>query len=166
MPGALSSSGWSRATIGSMSPDAATRAHVRSNQWPAITVATFATPLVPAIVMAVWAGLVNSTIAAAMFTFKGAYVIALVLVAFPGLPVFLLMRQLRWVRWWTALMTGLVFGVGVWFAISSPGVSIWSGVFLGSVGALTALVFWLIWRTSVVRQPFDHLGVLPGEIGD
>ena len=93
-------------------------------------------------------GVANSSLGAALFCFVAAYLVSLPLVAVLGLPVFLLIRHLEWLRWWSALLAGLPFGVVVWLAIRSPGTGMGSGVFLGSVGSLSALVFWLTWRRS------------------
>ncbi len=114
----------------------------------AILLAVLATPLVPGFMVGVFGGVVNFTLKAALFCFVAAYLVSLPLVVVLGLPVFLLIRHLEWLRWWTALLAGLPFGVAVWLAIRSPGTSMGSGVFLASVGSLSALVFWLTWRRS------------------
>jgi hypothetical protein len=77
-----------------------------------------------------------------------------------ALPSFLLLRRFGVVRWWSALLVGIAIGVVV-FAFVLPGGSgpvtsdsrlIWCG----SMGALSALVFWVIWRRGHMSAPRTH----------
>lgn len=72
-----------------------------------------------------------------------AFYFALPVIAAIGLPLFLILRALRWLRWWSCAIAGalggasvvvLVSGAGAWQARDLP---VWC-----VVGALAALAFW------------------------
>jgi hypothetical protein len=83
-------------------------------EWPAIGVATLVAPLVPGISM----GLVL-TVSDPKDWLLGltmpliCYQLSLMTTAVVGLPLFLVLRQLNWLRWWVALLTGCPLGFGI-----------------------------------------------------
>jgi hypothetical protein len=85
----------------------------------------------------------------------GGYIISLPLIALVGLPVFLLLRQLRWLRWWTALLSGAPFGLFMALPFRSPSDRPWHSVGFALIGSVTALVFWLIWHTLTTEFTLD-----------
>jgi hypothetical protein len=76
---------------------------------PAIGIAVFATPLVPGTVLALASAGDPNTRWAAVPVIVIGYPISLVLTAIGGLPLFLVLRRLEWLRWWTALLAGMPF---------------------------------------------------------
>lgn len=79
-----------------------------------------------------------------IFYFYAAWATALL-----GVPSFFALRKLGAIRWWSAVIVG--FGVGAlvlalidpryFNAVAQEGILLWGGV-----GALSAFVFWLIWK--------------------
>ena len=68
-----------------------------------------------------------------------------------GLPSFLLLRKLGAIRWWSASLVGLIVGILGLAFVSPRGMYSLSTdlglcVLWGSIGALSAVVFWVIWR--------------------
>jgi hypothetical protein len=70
------------------------------------------------------------------------WIYAGILAALIALPVFLILKRLRLVRWWTALVTGsLVGGVGSFVVNARTTAEILQVVIAGTVGGL---VFWFV----------------------
>jgi hypothetical protein len=72
-----------------------------------------------------------------------------------GLPAFLILRPFKPGHWWSVSAVGFLLGVSV-VAIVQGSLSLSSnpeafGIY-GIAGALSALVFWSIWRPSVSQQ--------------
>lgn len=65
-----------------------------------------------------------------------------------AVPLFFAARRFNLVRWWTAIVGGFVIGAGISVALQWPN---WSGPLdlitniYGATGAVSGLVFWLIW---------------------
>jgi len=101
---------------------------------PAIAVAVVAAPAVPGALLALCAAADPSSRWAAVPLVMVDYQLSLLLVACVGLPVFLALRQLNCLRWWTALICGVPFGLAMSFAIEPAAASIWNHLVLGFVG--------------------------------
>lgn len=67
-----------------------------------------------------------------------------------GVPAFFLLRRFRPGRWWAAALVGLVLGIFVACALRLPNFPD-PQMFLtmGPLGALSAVVFWSIWRLGL-----------------
>lgn len=64
-----------------------------------------------------------------------------------GLPTFLLLRPFRPGQWWSVLAAGFLLGTIASILIRLPGQPDLADVLKnGPTGAVTALVFWLIWK--------------------
>jgi hypothetical protein len=115
-------------------------------EWPAIGVAVLVAPLVSGIVL----GIVGTVASPGdwplglMMPLVG-YQFSLAATATVGLPIFLILRQLRWLRWWVALLIGFPIGFLVGHFLFS-GQPLWNPGLLGAIGSLSSWVFWLLWR--------------------
>ncbi|WP_394537633.1 hypothetical protein PRJ39_16120 [Lysobacter enzymogenes] len=88
-------------------------------------------------------GLSPDDIGVAMLAFYAAWLV----VASIGLPTFLALRWLGWLRWWSCVLAGAVGGAG--FVAVLSGVQVWQAgdlAFWGLIGAVGALAFWLAMR--------------------
>jgi len=89
------------------------------------------------------------------------YFFSLVAILVFGVPAFLLGRRLNLIRWWSAVISGFFIGVLVAVVFVRPRIVQFSPdfirddlrgfLFLGTTGALSALVFWLIWKQGTTR---------------
>jgi hypothetical protein len=77
----------------------------------------------------------------------GFYLISIFFILLIGLPMFILLKHFKLFKWWTALIAGSVGGFAV------PCIIFWKIAFsengyllFVAIGALSALVFWLILR--------------------
>jgi len=62
--------------------------------------------------------------------------------------LFVVLRSVNALRWWSAVVGGLVVGVLLWTVF--PGVNVWPVLRLWVIaGAVTGLVFWAVWRTGM-----------------
>ncbi len=62
--------------------------------------------------------------------------------------LFGVLRSVQALRWWSAAIGGVVVGVLLWTVF--PGVNVWPVLRLWvTVGAVTGLVFWAVWRTGM-----------------
>ena len=67
-----------------------------------------------------------------------------------GVPAFLILRQFRPGAWWSVALVGLILGVVTAYLLRLPGVPSFETVMLdGLLGVLSALSFWLIWKSSL-----------------
>jgi hypothetical protein len=73
-----------------------------------------------------------------------------------GLPAYLLGRRLKLISWWSTMIVGFSIGVAVALLLEwrSPGFAdplrqllVTCGSY-GSVGAISGIAFWLVWRGS------------------
>lgn len=71
-----------------------------------------------------------------------------------ALPLFLLGRRMRLIRWWSAIVCGFLIGALVSVGLQWPN---WNGIFdpatllYGTTGSVSGFAFWLIWRQGQVR---------------
>jgi hypothetical protein len=73
------------------------------------------------------------------------YLYSLLATVFLGLPVFLVLRRLGLIRWWSALASGAAIGALVTVLVN-PAAAVSRDVFLAiGAGALAALGFWAVW---------------------
>jgi len=80
-----------------------------------------------------------------------AYLVAAFLTAALGIPIFLVLRHVNLVRWWSALLSGAAIGVLVALAFGAvhDGVAI---IVMSAAGAASAFVFWLIVAPVTTRN--------------
>jgi hypothetical protein len=118
-----------------------------ARQGNATSAAFLIAPLVPSMLSAVLSPIGSHW---ALATLVGFFVISyLITLAFEvalGLPILLLMARFRLVRWWTALISGLIVGVVVAIALRLPNlVEVRDVLVLGLEGAASAFTFWVVW---------------------
>jgi len=71
---------------------------------------------------------------------------SLIFVFLFGLPCFLVLERFQLVRWWTAVITGIIVGVIATVIVRFPSYPLfWKLVSNAGTGALSAFVFWVIW---------------------
>jgi hypothetical protein len=73
-----------------------------------------------------------------------------------GLPTFIAFSRLGIVRWWSTSIAGFVAGAIVLIIIDPRGLNVVAekGIWLwGGTGALSALVFWLVWKRGQDYRP-------------
>lgn len=73
------------------------------------------------------------------------YFYTLVITVLFAVPAFLVLRQLKYVRWWSASLVGFAAGV-IGAALTGGAGSAKVVMFWGLPGAFGALSFWMIWR--------------------
>ena len=74
-----------------------------------------------------------------------------------GLPTFFVLLRFGLVRWWTALLVGLIIGGVSAFVVESPHSPTASLVlFMAGTGMVSALGFWLIWRQGRQATGIDQ----------
>lgn len=116
----------------------------------ATVVGFLAASLVPPTVLSAIAPLSDElTIVSFAGSFLVSYPFSLAFVMVLGIPTFLLLRRFGTGWWWLILPIGFFLGSLVLMAFQSPIYLTFREVALyGSLGAASALVFWLIWRRS------------------
>jgi hypothetical protein len=68
-------------------------------------------------------------------------------VLFLGVPSFILCRRLGLVRWWAALIVGMLIGVLVSIAVRAGSQAYWEVFFkFVPTAAAAALAFWVVWN--------------------
>lgn len=114
------------------------------------------TPLVPGTLMGAILPFVDRTDDwwAGVLLIPIAYEFSLLLTVVIGLPVFLVLRQMNWLRWWVAPVVGLPIGFRVGYSLFK-GQPIWNPAVLGVIGSLTAFAFWLIWHKLTTVRTLD-----------
>src|SRR5690242_2396429 len=64
-----------------------------------------------------------------------------------AVPAFLALNHAGWVRWWSAIGAGFVIGAIVGIVVVLPNRPQLQGLLpMASLGALSGLAFWLVWR--------------------
>jgi hypothetical protein len=131
---------------------------------PASIIGFLVAPIVPALGAGLTTPIVGTSPSAKVVIalFPIAYEISFVAILVVGVPLFLIGRRLRLIRWWTALITGLVAGVVValvfqWDLLTdvpTEPLNVQPATLLlyGTEGALAAFLFWLVWRQSQPRN--------------
>jgi hypothetical protein len=123
---------------------------------PAIGVAILVTPIAPGTVLALGGVLVDpSSSWAAIPIILVAYNVSLPLVALIGLPVFLVLRRTKWLRWWVSLLVGYPLGLAMSFAVLPTAEAGWKHLLFGFLGSISAFVFWLTWRKLTTEFTLD-----------
>jgi hypothetical protein len=62
-----------------------------------------------------------------------------------GIPLFLAFNHFHLVRWWSAILSGLIVGSAAAF-VFAPSPSVWTVETFALEGAGSALLFWVVWR--------------------
>jgi hypothetical protein len=83
-----------------------------------------------------------------------------------GVPLFLLGKHLKLIRWWSAIVAAFAVGILVEIVVNLERLDylyrqVMSGddrslLFFGATGAISAFVFWLIWRQGEGRSPSQN----------
>lgn len=82
------------------------------------------------------------------------YIYSLTLAALLGMPLFFIARHYDLVRWWTALLSGIIAGAIFAAMYRYPGSMQANDFFpLCADGAAAALVFWAVWKKGVTLSP-------------
>ena len=113
--------------------------------------------VVPPAVMAIGSPLSGYyDIGSILGTFAIACPFSLMATMFLGVPAFFLLRPFRPGHWWSVLAAGFILGVMVAVILRLPGPpNPHDFIPYGPIGALTVLVFWLIWRRSTPETGSD-----------
>ena len=117
--------------------------------------ATLSAPLVPAFLGALMTplggGAINTDLTSVLGLTVVVYPFALVLGSIVGLPIFLVFRRYRLVRWWSAVLAGAIAGV-FWVGVITLRFDLRNLVLLTIEGSLGGLVFWAIWRLHAYTE--------------
>jgi len=110
-------------------------------------------PIVPALAFALFSPAFNSDLGSIAGASVFFYLFALVPTIVLGVPAFVILLRFNLVRWWSSAVAGSLVGVVVAVVISG-GASVTASAlgFCAAVGALAALVFWLIARRAAVYR--------------
>jgi hypothetical protein len=118
------------------------------------TTATVLGFLVASSIPAAWVALVAPlsgalSLQSFVASFLVAYFFSAIATSFLGIPAFLALRRMGLVTWWSALASGLCIGAAMAIVIRLPNSpelrDLWA---MGLQGGVSALAFWLIWRTG------------------
>ncbi len=64
-----------------------------------------------------------------------------------GVPAFYVLRRLKMIRWWSALLSGCAIGAIMAVVIRLPSLPMCDDIYIMSLaGAASGFVFWVIWR--------------------
>ena len=75
------------------------------------------------------------------------YSASICVVAVLGIPSFLILNRFRRVSWFSSVISGLLIGLLVAMVVTLPNlVTLHDALVMGSIGALSALSFWQIWK--------------------
>jgi hypothetical protein len=108
--------------------------------------------LPPVVVMTTRAAMQDHSNLSHLFGEAGAlYIVVLPVVLVLGGIVFWLARSFDFVRFWVALAAGAVIGAFFGLPAAAEGFRSTELLDLATAGALSGLVFWLIWRLGVAR---------------
>ena len=109
-------------------------------------------PMIPAIALAVLTpvtgGLINTDLLSVIGLSLILYIFCMAAALFLGLPSFLFLRSYNAIRWWSAGGLGFCIGAVVEIVVRLPQL-VWDFraiAIFGSLGLLTGLVFWFIWK--------------------
>jgi hypothetical protein len=69
-----------------------------------------------------------------------------------GIPAFLVLSRFDAVRWWSALLVGVVIGMVAGAVLGVRFIGPLGLLVMACAGAVSALTFWLIWRCGKERQ--------------
>jgi len=131
----------------------------------AAVIGFLAAPIIPGLALGLGTPLGPPDLSTVLATMLGllpvGYFFSLVAILVFGVPAFLLGRRLNLIRWWSAVISGFFIGVLVAVVFVRPRIVQFSPdfirddlrgfLFLGTTGALSALVFWLIWKQGTTR---------------
>lgn len=132
----------------------------RTREYVHTTIAFLIAPLVATLTLVVFrsspTGEINTNIATVWRLTADLYFFAVAATLVFALPTFLAFRRFGLIRWWSTALVGFVVGILAFvifgvrasstLASHSTEILVW-----GCIGALSALVFWSIWRWG--RRP-------------
>jgi putative effector of murein hydrolase LrgA (UPF0299 family) len=119
----------------------------------ATLIAFLTVPVIPSLVGAVLTPETRRFDVVTIVVFAGiSYLISAAVAALFGAPIFFWLRRINLVRWWSALITGFVVGAVMALVVRLPSLAHMREILLlGLEGAVSAFVFWLIWKQG--REP-------------
>jgi hypothetical protein len=122
----------------------------------AALVGLFTAPLIAAVILWVWPELTEKYPAfPGLLGLLVVYFLSVVWVTIFGAPIFFLFLYFKLVRWWSAIAGGFVTGALMPVLLHLPYIaSVQEILSEGSVGAISGLGFWLIWRRG--RESAKH----------
>ena len=121
------------------------------NRLSSTLAAFFIAPLVPAVACALLTpisrGPINTDVVSVLELTPAFYCFSIAASTSLGGPLFLLFNHYNLVRWWSALLCGMLVGVILSALFRQPGaVHARDFLLIVPLSALSALVFWAIWR--------------------
>jgi hypothetical protein len=119
--------------------------------WPEI-LGFLAAAVFPTVMLAVLEALTTSYDLATVLVFSVlAFPVAATAVVMLGVPTFLVLRRFAPGQWWMPLVAGLILGMPLLLVL--PGqLSLKTALTFVPLTALSALVFWLVWRWLSERE--------------
>ena len=128
---------------------------ISMRQWQATLLGFLAASLLPAVFQATVFPLSGERdVASISATFLVAYWFSALFVGILGVPMFLILRRLGLVSWWSAAIGGTLGGVMVPFIlINNPEVAVLTRFTV--LGAVSGLLFWTCWRLGAAG-PFAN----------
>jgi hypothetical protein len=117
------------------------------------SIAFLTVPLIPSLIGAVLQPATGEFDASTLLVFGViSYVITAVAAGLLGAPIFYWLLRINLVTWWSALITGFLVGTAVAVIVRLPNLaSLREVLLLGFEGAISAFIFWLIWKQG--REP-------------
>lgn len=105
-------------------------------------------PVVPAVAFSLLYPLAGFEIISILASFAVYYPYSATAVLLLGLPAFLALRPFRPGNWWSVMSVGFLLGVLVAIILRLPSTILHPEDFIvtGPIAAISALVFWLIWK--------------------
>ncbi len=106
-----------------------------------------ASTLLPAVVVSVRTPLTDDlTVSSFIASLFVAFLFSLAANVLLGVPTFLIMRKLKWMRWWSAVAVGLVLGALLSVLIRFPSFDASDFLTIVPLTVLSTLTFWVIWK--------------------
>ena len=120
----------------------------RMKEIPAATLGFVIASFVPAITMILSAPIVGGDSIVILGLSPFIYFFSTAAIVLFGIPIFLLLRRLQYVYWWSALLVGFAIGalVGVILLPHPVANQINNISRFGLLGSASAFAFWMIWR--------------------
>jgi hypothetical protein len=116
-------------------------------------IAFLTVPVIPSLISAVLQPMTKEFDALTLLVFAAiSYLISAAVAGLLGAPIFYWLLRIDLVRWWSALIAGFFVGTAVAVMVRLPNLaSLREVLLLGLEGAISAFVFWLIWKQG--REP-------------
>lgn len=103
--------------------------------------------LFPAVVGALLSPITEGRLLSALGLMPIFFFFSSIATAVLGIPAFVLLNHFGLIRWWSAALSGLAIGTIVAVVVSLPNaVQLQAVLVMAPMGAVAALLFWVIWR--------------------